>query len=330
MPVRPTTSLSILILACMTCLQGQVLAQENPSAYPSRPVTMVIPYTPAGPVDVDTRVYSQRLSDAMGKPFVLDYKPGAGSTIGTAYVAKAPPDGYTLLSVTSTLSTNPALYPNLNFDTARDLAPVSLMYTRAFVLLVHPDFPAKSWSEYVAHVRANPGRVNFGTSGAGGIYHIGGAWLHSEIKARVTYVHYKGANPVLMDTIAGRVDAIPSTVFNALPHIKAGKVRAIATLSITRSPLLPELRTVAEQGLAGFDYSSWGGILAPAGTPAPIISRLSGELAKIARTTDVIKRGEADGTVMVGSSPQAFRELLAAEIARWKTVVKDSAIVLEE
>lgn len=328
--MQPLRYKRALALAASVLMTGTGFAQTNAANYPSKPVTIIVPFTSGGSTDVDTRLWAQKLSQALAKPFLVDFKPGAGTTMGTAYVAKAPSDGYTLLSATTTLSSNPALYQQLPFDTAKDLAPVSLMYTRGFVLLVHPSLPASTWAEYVAYVRSHPGEVNIGTSGAGGITHIGSAWLHSEINGKVTYVHYKGSNPQVLDLIAGRVQAIPSTVFQALPLLKAGKVRVIASLSQARSSLLPDVRTVDEQGLAGFDFSGWGGILAPAGTPAVIVNKLSAELAKIAKSPELLQRGQTDGTVMVGSTPQAFLNMLTAEIFRWKTVVTANGIILEE
>ena len=316
--------------AVAALLPGGAAAQENAAAYPSKVVTIIIPYPAGGPTDGDTRLYAQKLSEGLGKPFVIDYKAGAGSTIGTAYIAKAKPDGYILGSVTSGLSVNPALYSDLSFDTAKDIAGVSLMHRRSTMLLAHPAFPAKNWPEYVAYVKANPGKVNFGTSGAGGIYHMVGAWLHNEIGGKVTYVHYKGAGPAPLDAVAGRVDVMPSTVYNGLPMVKAGKLRIIAVLSNTRSPLLPDVKTVAEQGVTDFDYSGWGGIITTGGTPAPILNKLSGELAKIARMPDMLKRAAIDGTELVGSTPEAFQKLLVTEIARWKKVAVENSIKLEE
>lgn len=312
------------------CASASSGAQDPAAGYPARPVTIVNPFAPGGPVDKDTRIYAQKLGDNLGKPFIMDYKPGAGSTIGTAFVAKAPPDGYTLLSVTSSFSVNPALYPNLGFDSVRDIAAVSHMYSRGSMLVANPNFPARTWPEYLAYVKANPGKVNFATSGAGGVHHIGGAWLHSEIKAKVTYVHYKGGGPAMLDVVAGTADVFPPTVFTALQQVKAGKLRVIAIMSADRSPLLPDARTIAEQGLPGFDFSAWGGILTTGGTPMPVIRKLSLELAKIAKAPDVLQMAKDDGTIMVGSTPEAFQKLVADEIVRWKKVVQENNIKLEQ
>ena len=318
-----------LFMVLMLCVSLRGEAQESVTSFPSRPVTIVIPFVPGGPVERDTRVWAQKLSTDLGKPFVLDFKGGAGSTIGTAFVAKAVADGYTLLSVSSGFSVNPALYRNLSFDTEKDLAPISHMHSRGSMLVTHPAFPAKNWKEYVAYVKANPGKVNFGTSGAGGIHHMGGAWLHSELNAKVTFIHYKGGGPVMLDVVAGRADAFPPTISTGLSQVKAGKLRVIAIMSMARSPVMPDIPTVSEQGLPGFDFSSWGGILTTGGTPAPIISKLSNALAKIAKEPDVLKIAATDGTIMIGSTPEAFQRLITEEVRRWKKVVHENNIQLE-
>jgi len=324
--VFSTTGLQMLSLAMALVPGGHALAQQ----YPVKPVTVIIPYAAGGSTEADTRPYTQKLSEALGKPFLIDYKPGAGTTIGAAYVAKASPDGYTLLSTTSTLAVTQVLFRNLSYDAATSLAPISLMYSRTLLLVTNSGFPAGSWPEYVAYVRANPGKVNVGTVGAGGSYHIGSAWLHGEFKGNVTHVHYKGSAPLLVDLLAGRADATISSVFQAMPHLKSGKLRAMAALGRTRSPLLPDLKTVEEQGLKDFDFVSWGALFAPAKTPASIISRLNAEVVKVAKLPDSVKRVELDGTTMLSSTPQELGSLLNREIITWRRVVKENNITMEE
>ncbi len=260
------------------------------------------------------------------KPFVLDFKPGAGATLGTNYVARATPDGHTLLITTASYTIAAATYKELPYDPLKDLAPVSLTLKRPTLLMVHPSLPINNYADYMAYVKANPGKINFGTSGAGGSYHIVGAWLHGVTGTSVTFVHYKGAGPALVDQIAGRVHVTPTSLFNALPLIKSGKVRPVVLVSGERSAIMPDLRTVAEQGVPGFDYSAWEGIFAPAATPMPIVNKLAGEFGKIAKMPDVLERFKSDGTLMVGSSAADFRKHVATEIARWKKVVSDHDI----
>ena len=315
----PLASLATLMLS------GTALAQQ----YPVKPVTVIIPYTAGGSTEADTRPYTQRLSEALGKTFIMDYKPGAGTTVGTAFVAKAAPDGYTLLSTTSTIAVAQVLYKNLTYDAVASFAPISTIYARTLLLVANANLPASNWQEYVAYVRANPGKLNVGTVGAGGSYHIGSAWLHGEFKGNVTHVHYKGSNPLLIDMLAGRTDAMISSVFQAMPHIKSGKLRAITALGRSRSPLLPDLRTADEQGLKGFDFTSWGALLAPAKTPDAIINRLNAEIVKVARLPESVKRVELDGTSMISSTPEELRDMLAKEIGIWRKVVTENNITSE-
>ncbi len=314
-------SLGIALAQC-----GLAFAQQ----YPVKPVTVIIPYTAGGSTEADTRPYTQKLSEALGKPFIIDYKPGAGTTVGTAYVAKAAPDGYTLLSTTSTIAVAQVLYKNLTYDAVNSFAPISTIYARTLLLVTNAAVPAGNWAEYVAYVRANPGKLNIATVGAGGSYHIGSAWLHGEFKGNVVHVHYKGSSPLLIDLLAGRADATISSVYQATPHLKSGKLRAIAALGRARSSLLPDLKTVDEQGLKGFDFTSWGAILAPAKTPDAIVGRLNAELVKIAKLPESIKRVEIDGTSMISSTPQELRDMLAKEIAIWRKVVSENNISSDE
>ena len=296
----------------------ELAAQSAASAYPSRPVTIISPYVPGAVTDKDGRVWSQKLTQALGKPFVLDFKPGAGSTIGTNYVAKAAADGHTLLIITSGFTVTAAMYKDLPYDPLKDLAPVSLTAERPVTLLVHPSMPIRNFTEHIAFAKAHPGGLNFGTSGAGSILHMAGAWMHSATGTEVTFIHYKGSAPMLVDLVAGRVNASPSNIFNAMPFISSGKLRPIAIASATPSQLLPGIRTIAEQGIPGYGYSAWGGILAPASVSPAIINRLSSEIAKYVKEPDVIEKLTGDGTVLIGSTPEAFRQTLVTEITRWK------------
>jgi tripartite-type tricarboxylate transporter receptor subunit TctC len=298
------------------------------TSWPARPVQMISPYVPGGTTDKDGRVWGQKMSEALGKPFVLDFKPGAGSTVGSAYVAKSPPDGYTLLVVTSGYSITAATYKDLSYDPLKDLLGVTMTIKRPTVLMVHPSMPMSNFEEYIAYARANPGKFNFGTSGAGGLYHLMGEWMHSETKTKVTFVNYKGASPMFVDLVAGRVNGSPASYFNALPFAKAGKVKVIAIMSKERLPYLPGIRTVAEQGIPEFDYTAWGGILAPAGVPAAVLSRLSAESAKYAKDAAVLAHYAQvnDGTVVVGASPAEFQKVLVTEITRWRKLVNENGI----
>jgi tripartite-type tricarboxylate transporter receptor subunit TctC len=303
---------------------------QGAASYPSRPVSVVIPYAPGGPADLETRLYTGKLTTMMGQPFVIDYKPGAGTALGSGYVAKAAPDGYTLLVVTGSLTVFPALFKDLNFDTVKDFAPVSLMSERTSVLLVTPDFVPKTFQEYIAFAKANPGKINFGTAGAGSITHLAGAWLHGATKTNATFVHYKGTGPIMPDLFSGRIEATAAGLLASLPAIKAGKVRALAVMGLHQSALLPGVRTIAESGIPGYNYSSWLGFSATGGTPTPIVNKLSETLAKVVKLPDVAGPLEAQGGRMIGSTPAQLQQLILDEIARWKKVVADSNIKLEQ
>ncbi len=315
--------LAVCVGVVMAMLSGVVQAQAG---YPSKPVTMISPYVPGGTIDKDGRLWGQRMSEVLGKPFLLDFKPGAGSTVGTAYVAKAAPDGHTLLVITAGYSITAATYKDLPYDPLKDLAAVTMTLKRPTLLMVHPSLPVNNYEEYIAYARANPGKINFGTSGAGGVYHLMGEWMHSETKTQVTFVHYKGAGPLFVDLVAGRVHASPASLFNALPFIKSGKTRAIVITSKERSPFFPGMKTVAEQGIPDFEYAAWGGFLAPGATPPAILNRLAAETAKYAKDPAILKQYEGDGTVLVGNTPAEFQKVLVTEITRWRRLVGENGI----
>lgn len=309
---------------------GAGSAQESADVFPSKPVTVVIPYAAGGPNDFEMRLYATKLNAALGQPFLLEFKPGAGGAIGNAYVAKAKPDGYTLLLQAGGFTILPAFSKRLPYDSVKDLAPVSLMSKRASVLVAHPSFAAKNFSDYVAFAKSNPGKVNFGTTGIGSTAHLAGAWIDSATGTKTTFVHYKGLGPLLLELVGGQLDVAPSGLLSALPLIKSGKLRPIALMEDRRSRLLPDLPTVQEQGVPGFNSVLWIGISAPAATPQAIINKLSDELAKVARMPDVIATLEAEGSSLVGSTPAQFRQLIVTEIGRWQKIVQEAGIKVEE
>lgn len=319
----------VLSGALFALAAGLSHAQVADEPYPSRPVVLIVSTAAGGPNDNEVRNYLPKISSLLGQPFVMDFKAGAGTTLGAAYVAKARPDGQTLLVATASMTTFPALYKDLSFDIVKDFAPIVQMSERSNVLLVNPAFPVRNFSEYIAFARAHPGKVNFGTSGAGGAGHLAGAWLHGATATEVTFVPYKGTPPLMFDLVAGRVEASAAVLSGAMPLIRAGKVRPIAVMTATRSRMLPDLPTIAEQGVAGYNYSGWLGMVVPRGTPAAIISRLNENFIKVVRSPDIIAALESDGGIAVGSTPEQFGKIISAEAARWQKVVKDSAIVLD-
>lgn len=305
---------------------------QVPARYPSKPVTIILPIAPGAAQDIETRLYLPRLIEGLGQPVLIDYKPGAGASLGTIYVAKAAPDGHTILAVTPSYTVYPAYFPldKIPYDPVKDLAPVSLTNKRSAFLVVTPELGVKTFPEYVAYAKANPDKLNYGTSGSGGILHIVGAWLHGATNTRATFIHYKGAGPMYTDLIAGRVHAASALTFVAAPHLKTGKMVPLATMSAARSRVLPDLMTVTEYGVTGYDYVSWSGILAPAKTPEAIVNRLSEEFAKLAKAPEIVKRMDTDGAEMVGSTPAQLRQVVVTESARWRKIVQENGIKLEE
>ena len=321
-------SLSMLAMAMALCsVSGW--AQSQGDAYPAKPVTFILPNVSGGTTDAEVRLYAQSLTETLGKPFLIDYKPGAGGILAGSAVAKGAPDGYLLLVATSSFTVTPAFSVGLPYDTLKDFAPVSLMTRRPTVLVAHPAFPANSFAEYVAYARANPGKILWGTSGVGGGAHLSGVWLHSEIKAPATFVHYKGSAQMYPDLLSGRIHVHPASLQTAMGNLRTGKTKALVILSLNRVAPLPDVKTADEQGIDDFEQPSYLGIVAAARTPAPVIEKLSAELARIARIPAIGKKMEADGTVMVGSTPVQFGQFIVKEVNRWVKLVRENNIKQE-
>ena len=312
-----------LFIALLTAIPGVVSAQPT---YPVKPVTIIVAFPPGGPVDIEYRVFASKLSSNTGRSFLVDYKPGAGGLIGTTYVAKSSPEGYTILGTTNSFTTLPALHQNMPYDALKDLAPVSLLAKRPSLLIVHSSLPIKTMAEYIAYAQANPGTINFGTPGLAGGPHLASEWLHSVINTKVTYIHYKGSAPLGLDLAAGRVNASLSVPLAVMAQVKAGKLRALATSSAERTMVFPDLPTVIEQGGKGYDYSVWTGVFAPGGTPAAIISYLNTEFIKAMKSPDIAQKMETEGNMFVGSSPDRLREVVVSEITQFRKIVRESNI----
>lgn len=297
--------------------------------WPVKPITFVVATAPGASNDIESRMYGQKLSEAFGQPFVMDYKPGAGTSLSAIHVAKAAPDGYTMLCISSSFSAVSALYRSLPYDPIRDFTPVSLMSKRWTVLVVHPSAPFRTVQEYIAYTRANPGKVNIATSGAGSGPHINAAWLHSLVNTQVTYVHYKSAAAMQGDLLSGRVEMTYGSLLTGMPNIKSGKTRILAIGNAERSTVFPDIPSVAEQ-VPGYDYSSITGYLAPANLPPAILARLSTEMTRASKAPDVVKRLEAEGGIPVGSTPAQFAQFLAVDIPRYRKLVVELGIKAED
>lgn len=316
-------------LAILTGVAGLEAALAQEAVFPSRPFTVIISFAPGGPIDSEFRLYTPKLAALLGQPFVIDFKVGAGGTIGPAYVALAKPDGYTLLPLSGSITTAPAVNPNLPFDPVRDFSAISLLNRRDQVINAYPGFPPRDFKEYVAYARANPGKVTMSNSGTGGVGHLASLWLNNLLKIEVTFVPYKGAGPQLTDLMAGRLNLSLGAVAASMGHIKSGKVRPLGVMGKQRSSLLPDVQSVSEAGI-DYDYANWLGVVAPAGTPPAVISRLSDAFSRMAKMPDISGPMAALGTVMVGSGPAEFQRLIATEVERWKKVVKDNNITVTD
>jgi tripartite-type tricarboxylate transporter receptor subunit TctC len=301
----------------MFALAGAAAAQD----YPSRTVRMIVPFSPGGGTDLIARVLAQKLTQSLGSSFIVENRPGAGGTVGTAIVAKSPPDGYTLIVVSSSHGINPSVYKSLPYDTQRDLAPVSLLMSGPALLVTHPSVPAKSVKELIALARARPGALTFGSAGIGTPPHLGAELFKILAKVDMTHVPYKGNASAFIDLMAGEISLMFPNIVSGLPHVRQGKMRGMAVSSGQRSAIAPEIPTVAESGLPGYEMGSWFGLVAPAGTPAPVIVKLQQETAKALRLPDIKDKLTAQGVEAIGSTPEEFRKFLQAEITRWEKVI---------
>jgi len=298
--------------------------------YPQRPIRFLIPQSPGGASDTVARVVAQRLTERIGQQLVVDNRPGATGNIGHEMVARAQPDGYTMLLTAPNLVTSPSLFAKLAFDPVRDFAPITQLTLSPNVWLVHPGFAARSMKELIEIARAKPGQIDFASSGLASTQHLAGELLNVMAGIRLTHVPYKGGGPALIDLMGGRMQVMSSTLPSAVPHIKSGKVRALAVSSAKRAAALPDLPTVAEAAaLPGYEASTWQGLLFPAGTPAAIVSRMNAEVAQVLSVPDTRTRLSDLGYEPVGSSSAAFGAFIRAELAKWAKVIKSAGIKLE-
>ena len=298
------------------------------ASYPAKAVHVIVPAGPGGVTDLQARLAANKLTKTMGQTFLVENRPGAGTTLGTALVAKAPPDGYTLLCMTGSFTTASVTYAKLPYDPINDLVPVSQFAVMPYLLVVNPAVPARNVKEFIAYAKANPSKLNYGTTGNGTLAHLAGLWLEKLTGIRMTQVPYKDVAAEIGDLVQGRLDVTIATPTNVLGHINAGKLRGLAWTSAERSRMLPNLPTTVEQGLSEFTVIAMVGFWAPKGTPAPIVNRLSTALKEAARDPDIISRLGADGTDLVGSTPEEFRKIVVTEIDRWGKLVKESGMEL--
>ena len=308
-------------------LAGQAFAQA--AGYPARPLRMVIGFAPGGPTDIVARVIAARLAEQLGVGVVVDNKPGAGGNLAADLAAKATPDGYTLFYNTSAITIAPALYGKVPYDTLKDFVPVTTTATNAMIVMVNPSLPVKTIQEFVAYAKANPGKLNYGSSGTGTITHLATAALASGLGLQMTHIPYKGSAPSLVDTAAGVVNLMTDTVNSALPYVKDGRLRALAVTMPRRLAVLPDVPTLSETVMPGMEMSAWQGVVMPAGTPAPIVQRLNTELRRVLAHEETRQKLIAQGTEILGSTPEEYAAYLRSELARWSKVVAETGAKAE-
>ncbi len=311
--------------AVVTAIPQQAFAQS----YPTKPIKFVVGFAPGGATDVVGRLMAKKLGDALGQPIIIENKAGGSSNIGAEAVARSAPDGYTFYVCAITSAINASLFPKLPFDFARDFEPVALFAKVPNILVVHPSVPAKSLKELIDYARANPGKLSYASSGSGTSIHMCGELFKILAKVDLVHIPYKGSAPAMTDMIGGQVQVMFDNMPSALPHVKAGKLRALAVTSAQRSPSAPDVPTMSEAGLDGFDVQSWFGLMAPKGTPREIIARLNTESVKALGTADIKERFMDLGAVPVPMSSDAFGDFIRAEITRWAEVVKASGAKVE-
>jgi tripartite-type tricarboxylate transporter receptor subunit TctC len=296
--------------------------------YPNKPVKVVVPFAPGGGSDFIARFMAKRLADALGQQFIVENRPGAGGLIGIEQGIKAPADGYTLTVIASSYTVNPAVYP-IKFDPNGDITPIVQMAQGPLLVVVNPAFQAKTLKELIALARAKPGSVNFASSGQGSVIHMATELFAVTAGVKMNHVPYKGTGPALTDTIAGQTDVFFSSTATALPHVKAGRLRALAVTTAKRIPAEPDVPTVMEAGVPGYEVILWHGLIGPKGMPKPIVDKLNAEVGRILKLKDAADQLQADGVSPAGGTPEQFRDTIAREIVVWKKVAKDADVRVE-
>ena len=317
--------LSTLAASSIAALPAQTLPL-NAADYPSHPVRIIVPFGAGGPTDVYTRAIAEELRKSLNQAFVEENKPGAGTTIGTDFVAKAAPDGYTLLMVSGTQTVNETLYAHKPYELMRDLVAIAPLIDSDLVLVVHPSVPAKNLNELLALARARPGTLNYGSSGPGSNYHMAGELLKHLTGVDIVHVPYKGSTGMRTDILSGQIQILFDSVPTMAPMIRAGKVRALGTSGLTRSPILPDVPTIAEAGVPGFQATLWVGFMAPAGTPEPIVEKLNREITKVVTRPDIKVAWEKTGATPVSMTQSNFKKFMDAQISKWADVIKANRI----
>jgi len=297
---------------------------QSADSYPVKPVRLVTPFPPGGGTDILARALAPRMSESLGGSVIVENRSGAGGLVGIEAVARAAPDGYTLLLVSGSLTIIPSLFPNVRYDPVKDFTPVTLATRQPYIAVVHPSLPAKNIRELIALARARPGQVTYASAGSGGAGHLGMELLKTMVKVNIVHIPYKGSGPALIDVLGGHVSLMFASAPSAMPHIKTGRLRALAMTGSQQSAAVPGVPTIAESGLPGFETYGWYGVLAPAGTAPPVIARVHGAIIKAMAAPEVMERIVADGSEAVAGTPEQFADYIKRDIPKWAKVIKES------
>ena len=322
-----TRILSYLI--ALVCAGGGATAWAQTKEFPARPVRVVVPVPPGGSLDVMARIVSPKWGELMGQNVIIDYRPGANTIVGSELVARAPADGYTLLINTLPFVVNPSLYPKMPFDPERDFAPVSLLGSSPFVLVVHPSVPAKSVKELIALAKAQPGKLNYSSAGNGSNLHVAAELFKNLTGTNIVHVPYGGGGPALIAILNGEAGVSFLSLVAVTGHVANGRMRALGITSARRSKVMPQLPSIAEQGVPGYEFGAWFGVYAPAATPAPLIRTLNDAITRALRDPGVAERFDKEGAEIVGSSPDGLAKHVKAELALWAKVVKSAGLRID-
>ena len=327
-PSKWLRALTGAVIAAVT-LGFATMDEASAQKWPEKPVRIVTPFAPGGGTDVFGRILAQRLSEVYSQQFFVENRPGAGSTLGTEFVAKAAPDGYTLLMTSASFSFNPGLYPKLRYDSIRDFTAVSQVVRVPHVIVVLPSFPAANLQEFVKIARSRPGEVLYASSGPGSAMHLAGALFGMVTKTKLTHVPYKGGAATVTAVLGGEATTAFNTLETVIAQIRARRVRALAVSTRERAPAIPDVPTAAEAGIKDYEAIGWFGLLAPAGTPPAIVQQLSGDIAKAMATPAMRERAMQEGATPIGSAPAEFQKFLQTEIAKWTKIIQETGIKLE-
>lgn len=302
---------------------------QSPAAYPAKPITMVVPFPPGGPTDLVARVLAQKLSEQMGQNILVDNRGGANGNIGAQVVAKAPADGYTMLYNTSSITLSPALYKSVSYDVQKDFSPVALVAVVPLALVTHPSIPAKTVKEFVAYAKAHPGKLSYGSAGNGNVTHLGAFQFVQANGIDATHVPYKGSAPADVDLVGNQIQFMTDTVNSVMSFVRDKRLKMLAVTTAKRMSLFPDVPTLAESGMPGFEVGAWQGVMVPAGTPPAVVERLNAEIVKALNSPEVRERLALQGAEPLGSTPQEYGAYVKKELARWAGVVKATGVTLD-